>query len=756
MARARLPYGTAQTLDQARLLSGEIATDVSENRLRVGDGARMGGWPTARQDEVQAVEREVAAVREIAEVAGTTKVVATVADLAALTGVEPGGRVEVRNDPGGDAPGYNGVWRKNEGAGYTWLSSIIPESVSHQLDVMGERLDDAAFWEPSPNAVLIGDEEAQAVFTDDGGGVRMAFTASGRVHLPRENNLSKTDPRLAGAKVLSDGQTLVLSAPRAGSGLSAYVRGRPRRAGLPDMGVISFFGQSNAGGAEAGVVTPPGVQFGDFMMGQHIQTWERGGINRTTPLLRAEADLHLLPLQERDEQVVARHEFGAFGVSGQLKIAGAGGRFVFADMPETGPHLVFHCATTGGRRLSELTKGAGTGHYETWLDDVTRARRMASRRGLESFAVLGVVFDQGEAESDFKLVNGGPTLTWDQVRTGYAAAFGAFADQATADVAAITEQPRLAFFLTQMRYGPVLAAHVDICDQRDDCFLVGPRYHMPSALNAVYVDAVAGLKHGDPIHMAADGQRWRGEMVGRVMRRVLTEGRDWQPMRPLRLWRVDGQTVRIQFHVPAPPMRVSDVAQVMLKHRGLAVFQGTFNGGADPAGSRITPTGFEVVSADTLEVKLATSIGAGPAYVRYGLDDWIDDAPAITSVRAGAAYPFGKSATEYLMAGDQTALMANALKYGAVKISNATGWAYVRSVRLEGGSTVLKGWADDRFGLSANAAATTLSRDIPGGNLCDSDDALSVFSFTDPTYGGRQGRPYPLNNHCIVFREQIA
>lgn len=717
---------------------------------------RVEGVPSSGENEP--VKSEIRAaldgVVDLVQVAGTTKVVATVADLAGLEGVEPGGKVEVRADPGGDAPDHNGVWRKNDGPGYTWISPIIPASVSDRLDAVDEQLVDAAFWEPSPNAVMIGEEEAQAVFTDDGGGVRLAFMANGRVHLPRENNLSQSDPQVAGAKVMSDGETIVLSAPRTGSGESTYVRGRPRRAGLPDGGVISFMGQSNAGAAEAGVVTSSDVRFGDFMMGQHVQTWERGGVNRTTPVLRAEADLHLLPLQERDEQVVARHEFGAFGVSAQLKITGAGGRFVFADLPEAGPHLVFHCASTGGRRLSELVKGAGTGHYETWLDDVTRAKGMASRRGLESFAVLGVVWDQGEAESDMKLVNGGPALTWDQVRTGYAASFGALVDQATTDAKAVTGQPRLPFFLTQMRYGPAADAHVDICDQRDDCFLVGPRYQMPSALNVVYRDAVAGLKHGDPIHMAADGQRWRGEMVGKVMRRVLTEGRDWEPLRPVRLWRVDGQTIRIQFYVPAPPIRISDVAQAMLKHRGFAVFAGTWAG--VESGTRLNPTSFEVVAPDVLEIKLAESIGSGAAYVRYGLDDWIDDLAPITSVRGGAAYPNGKASTEYVLAGDHTAALSYALRYGAVKIANATGWAYVRSVRVEGGSTVLKGWTEDRFGLGASAAATTLARDIPGGNLCDSDDSLSVFSFTDPTYGARQGEPYPLNNHCIVFREQIA
>ncbi len=64
MARRRLPYATKATLDQVVLLDGEIATDVSENRLRVGDGVTPGGVATARKDEVETAQADLTEVRD--------------------------------------------------------------------------------------------------------------------------------------------------------------------------------------------------------------------------------------------------------------------------------------------------------------------------------------------------------------------------------------------------------------------------------------------------------------------------------------------------------------------------------------------------------------------------------------------------------------------------------------------------------------------------------------------------------------------
>ncbi|MFC5374729.1 hypothetical protein ACFPIF_19390 [Brevundimonas faecalis] len=63
MARRRLPYGTAATLESVVLFDAEIATDVTEKRLRVGDGVTPGGVATARLDEVESVEGRLAAFK---------------------------------------------------------------------------------------------------------------------------------------------------------------------------------------------------------------------------------------------------------------------------------------------------------------------------------------------------------------------------------------------------------------------------------------------------------------------------------------------------------------------------------------------------------------------------------------------------------------------------------------------------------------------------------------------------------------------
>ena len=69
--------------------------------------------------------------------------------------------------------------------------------------------------------------------------------------------------------------------------------------------------------------------------------------------------------------------------------------------------------------------------------------------------------------------------------------------------------------------------------------MVGPKYHLAYAR--------------DGIHLSNDGYRAMGEMYAKVYRRVVMERKRWEPLRPLSAT-LAGDTIRVVFHVPAPPL----------------------------------------------------------------------------------------------------------------------------------------------------------------------------------------------------------
>lgn len=80
-----------------------------------------------------AIRAALALLVDLASAAGTTKVVATVADLATLPDPGDGDRAEVRADPAGDVENGNGVYSWS-GAAWTWISPLIPGIVQTAIE----------------------------------------------------------------------------------------------------------------------------------------------------------------------------------------------------------------------------------------------------------------------------------------------------------------------------------------------------------------------------------------------------------------------------------------------------------------------------------------------------------------------------------------------------------------------------------------------------------------------------------------------
>lgn len=181
-----------------------------------------------------------------------------------------------------------------------------------------------------------------------------------------------------------------------------------------------------------------------------------------------------------------------------------------------------------GTGIAGLNKGTAT--YNDMVADVTAARDLAGTAN-QSAAVQAALWYQGEA---------------DQANTGYQAALIQLKNDRNTDLLALTKQPnRIPMLITQLAGSnnsgvPVVAAAQLAAALADpEIVLVGPMYYIP------YEDAV---------HPTDLGARWFGQMVGKVLHRVVYRGEVWEPLRPLSAKVYGANNIIVRLKVPFGPV----------------------------------------------------------------------------------------------------------------------------------------------------------------------------------------------------------
>ena len=111
--------------------------------------------------------------------------------------------------------------------------------------------------------------------------------------------------------------------------------------------------------------------------------------------------------------------------------------------------------------------------------------------------------------------------------------------------------------------------------------LVGPKYHL--------------TYFTDGVHLTNEGYRHMGEDYAKVYRRVILEGKAWEPVRPKTVTRA-GAVITVKMHVPVPPLAL-DTTRV-----------------SDPGNY-----GFEYVDDSTLPPEIASVAVTGPDTVTVTL-----------------------------------------------------------------------------------------------------------------------------------------
>jgi len=309
---------------------------------------------------------------------------------------------------------------------------------------------------------------------------------------------------------------------------------------------------------------------------------------------------------------------------------------------------------------------------------------------------------------------------------------------------------------TYQTLGPAGEAQLMAADRDPNITMVGPHYMVPSAVNSRYA-----RRYGDPIHMSADGERWYGEQVAKVVHRVLTKGEAWQPLRPRKAWIATARTsVLVDFQVPRPPLVLDET---FLPREQYAMGGGfhSLNGFQirDAARAVSAITAVDVESPTLVRIRLASPLKEDASFtLSYGLP-YAGRVGTIVDIRKGPAVA-DQPTTELILDGNVDDRLKPLIAEGAFHVTNMlVGDTYarapVRYVGEDNGITVLRFENRERRNNTDFAVGQTLTalRPFSFGNLRDSDPEKAIYRFADSAYGTRVGQSYPLWNWCVLFNQ---
>jgi len=256
-----------------------------------------------------------------------------------------------------------------------------------------------------------------------------------------------------------------------------------------------------------------------------------------------------------------------------------------------------------GVAYSVLKKGGTGAAYANGIAQAQAGNKVAKAQG-KSYVVRAVTNVHGESDHQ-------------EGTTDYEADLFQWQSDYETDVKAITGQAEpVPMFHTQFSswtaYSSAtsrivldqLAAHVN---GPGKIILVGAKYHLPY--------------QPDGIHLTNEGYRHMGEDYAKAYRRVVLEGKVWEPVRPKTITRL-GAVVTVKMHVPAPPLVIDTTLVTDPGHNG---FEWADDGGP----STPTITKVAVTAPDTVEITLSATPTAGNKRLRYAYT-------GVPNARAGA------------------------------------------------------------------------------------------------------------------------
>jgi hypothetical protein len=172
--------------------------------------------------------------------------------------------------------------------------------------------------------------------------------------------------------------------------------------------------------------------------------------------------------------------------------------------------------------MAQLSPGGSSGAYENGVAGMAKAHTLATAHG-RTFAINAIFWTQGEAD------NGINELTYRAAEASLAESYNTAAKAETGqahDIAFITYQ-----CCSDVSPNVAVAQWKAAMEHRL-IYMACPIYFMP---------------YGDFQHLTAAGEDWMGGYYGLVYKRVVIEGKDWEPLQPTRCVPV-GNNIDVYFN----------------------------------------------------------------------------------------------------------------------------------------------------------------------------------------------------------------
>lgn len=243
----------------------------------------------------------------------------------------------------------------------------------------------------------------------------------------------------------------------------------------------------------------------------------------------------------------------------------------------------------GATSIAQLSKG--TTHYSRLIDQVTAGLGL-SLAGDKTFGVPAIGYVQGE--SDY---SAGTT------RAAYLTSLNQLVTDINADIKPITGQVDdahlMSYQIASHKVGgsavPSIAlAQLDAEDANGLIHVACPMYMMT-------------YQGPSDFHIDNISTRWLGAYLGLAYKRVIIDGEDWQPLKPISTFR-QGKVAQVRFHVPYGSLHWETDMVALATNYGFEL--------VDSGGAPLAISSVSIINQDTVKIVAANTIPVG-AKVRY-------------------------------------------------------------------------------------------------------------------------------------------
>lgn len=262
--------------------------------------------------------------------------------------------------------------------------------------------------------------------------------------------------------------------------------------------------------------------------------------------------------------------------------------FAGGDAGKNGHDLLVSAHGVGGTAYVGLKKG--TTPFTNGMAQVTAGKALAQAAG-KSYVVRAVTNVHGE--SDHIAMNASYQANLLEWQSDYESGVKAITGQAEpvpmfeTQISSWTKYGQATSTIPKQQLGAHVAAPGKV-------ILVGAKYHLQ------YV--------ADGVHLTAAGYQHMGEYYAKAYRRVVLEGKTWEPVRPQTISR-SGAVITVKMHVPVPPL-VMDTT--LVSDPGNYGFEYTDDSGAAPAIASVA-----IAGPDTVTITLAAAPSGANKRLRY-------------------------------------------------------------------------------------------------------------------------------------------